>query len=210
LGALGEKVGSPKADELAAKLVARMADERDARALSLLAEGLGALKEKVGSDKIGAAAAYLVARMADERDARELSSLAKGLGALGEKVGSDKIGAAAAKLVARMADERDAGVLTSLAVGLDAFPEVTLHPGQIERIPHVFKVPGSPCRLVLKATSSERLEHLLRQLRNPLCAQDDWKELAIGLAAFRKQPVDWTEKEVDFAQLIALMERQRP
>jgi hypothetical protein len=149
-------------------------------------------------------ATRLVARMAEEKDTSTLSGLAAGLGALKDKVGSAKAEELATKLVARLAEEKDAERLRLIGYTLVDLPVQFLDRASLNQAQPLLEIPNAPCRLVLKFPTGERHRLMLSQIRNPACAEADWRQLALELSKNAPQRIAWKEDNrigVDFAQL---------
>jgi hypothetical protein len=209
LGALKE--APPQTIQTAAStLVERMSQEKDASTLGFLAQGLGALGDKIEPQTVQTAASTLVERMSQEKSASALRSLADGLGALKDKIDPPSAQKLASTLVERMSQEKDASALCSLAEGLGALPSADLSPKELLKMSAAFQTPDAACSALLAFDRATQESELPKQLRNPLCQENDWKQLALRAAQLSGQPIAHervvegnTEKEieVDFPKL---------
>jgi len=208
LEALKDKIEPPTIQTAATTLVEHMSLEKNAFALSSLADSLGALQDKVDPQTVQKAAATLVERMSQENDVRALGSLANGLGALKYKFDPRTVQSAAAMLVERMSQEKSASALGSLADGLAALPSANLPQNKLSPISATLQQPNAPCSLLLAFDQATLQSELPKQLRNPLCKEQDWKQLALRATQLSGQPIA-QEKEgyskldivVDFPKL---------
>lgn len=107
----------------------------------------------------------------------------------------------AATLVERMSQEKDADALRSLAYGLGALDGADLTGKQLAQISWTFQQHDASCSALLAFDRATQRGELPKQLRNPLCREDDWKQLALRAAKLTGQPIA-EEKEVNGRKVI--------
>jgi hypothetical protein len=214
LHALKEKVDPQTIQTVAIMLVERMSKEKDADALGFLAFDLDTLidkdtlRDKIDQPTAQELATTLVERMGQEKDTNALGSLAEGLDALMDKIDQPTAQKLATALVERVSKENDANALRSLGSRLHALRAANLPQKALEQVSGVFQIPDAPCSALLAFDRDSQLTDLPKQLRNPLCAEDDWRRLALSAASLTGRPIAREEnvngKEriaVDFSKL---------
>jgi hypothetical protein len=121
LNAVGGKIRSAEADELASKLVARIEKETDSGKLAHLAAGLGALGPCIQQSRGDELATKLVNSMESKQiGALQLHYLTSALSTLGDKIGPPEIDKAATVIVGRLEEEKNHDALRELAASLDS------------------------------------------------------------------------------------------
>jgi hypothetical protein len=100
----------------------------------------------------------------------------------------------ASTLVERMSQEQDTGTLIHLANTLSSFRSPAVPQKELQQIASVFQLPNAPCSVLLAFDYPSKQTELPKQLRNPLCREDDWKHLAVRAAQISGRPIAHEQK----------------
>lgn len=189
LGSLTDQSAASTIQTAGSRLVGKMGQLTDASTLSDLAASLAVLADQVGTTTIDQAASRLVERMDKETDAGLLRKLATGLSVLEKRAEPQTIQHGVVRMVEQIGQQTDPDELRKLVSGLTTFNGISLSAKEIAQVSVVFHLPEAPCRIVLQFEPNSLRTEEVRQLANPLCAETDWKLLALDAAQRTKRPI---------------------
>jgi hypothetical protein len=167
----------------------RITHEERPSALQSLAVGLGALKDKIDRATAQKLATKVVEQMKQAEDSASIWALGEGLEVLKDKINPATAQTLATDLAERMKKEKDPSVLRSVAQGMEEFPSAGLSQEMLPDISEVFRLPEGPCAILQVFDRSTQMAEVPKQLKNPLCAENDWKRLALMASQISGRPI---------------------
>ncbi len=155
--------------------------------VKLFVSALTALAGRVQGQQAERLANRIVELMS-KADGSNAATLGESLAALAPQLKSDQAKRLVNRIVAGTSQDQDPDVLRAFASALSNFP-YSLSKNDIPPALKALDLPDAPCAVVLAFDRISQPPELIKQLRNPLCHEDDSSKLALLAAQISGQPL---------------------